>query len=755
MPQSPQIDPNHIFPESTPEPKLVQPDEPVVIIQNADPFAKQQPAPTEVLMATSSVVSLPQGMVLPLQNTQNNIQNTSPSQTQNPQPTQQIPQPQQVQYIQAPNYDTQNYQNQNYPQQTANQPIANYVPEQNTNLPQQYYQTDQQAQNSEFEIGQPQPQAQTTKNPNLLGKKVSKFTNILVKKWYLFVAVALGIGVFFVGLFSYFNQPKIPTGPFDNVTAVITAPSTSPAGSPTKWKVTISNKENSALQNVNLQLYFDKSFKFTSAINPDPIETNPSGYLYKIPSLDAFGSKSSSEAIIQFEGVLAGQIDEDTVMRADLTYTPTVLAGTTNAKKTGKVEAAKTRITSPEIKVDLNSPNDMIQNGGETEVIANISNTSERDLRDLRIRMVYPDKGSFNYVSSEFTNSNGDKKTNPDNGQNEWILTTLPRLKEQTLRVKGNIYGQDGVKVTFRVEVDVRTTSKEYQTLVKTSKDISIQSQPLTLSARIDGKDNSKIFAPGETLNFVIGYQNQSTNTLKNVDILGFVEDPADILDYNTMAFVGGDRGNVTNRSVLWQGNNIPQLVNLTPQVKGELRFTIKVKENENFIKTDRPQNNYVLTPKATAKAVNLQNVEIAGGLYKASGQLQFTQETKDLGTDPSNVSKKRYQVIWTLKSRQSNINSVVVNTRSGLPVSSWKQGTVKPDSASPQINYDKSTGQITWSPGRIPAYSGIGTNLGVSVTFTLETDNGGSELFNAPQITGIDDFSGEKYTLTGPAAKG
>jgi uncharacterized repeat protein (TIGR01451 family) len=715
MPQTPQIDPNHIFPEAQPSAVPTPVEVQTFSQENIDPFTT-----TQVIAPPQSAVTDPNSTV------QAQITSTTEVVTQTPQA--------QVQYIQAPTYTT---------------PTNNYpTPAEVTQLPQQYYNPAQDT-NSDFQVVSPE-QVPQQPLPNKFNQSTKGIGAWIIKRWYLLLAGVAAVGIFFVGVVVYLNQPKTPTGAFDNVTATISAPSTLPAGSPGKWKVTISNKEATSIQNINLQLHFDKSFKFSSSINPDPAETDPSGYLYKIASLDAAG-KGGSDTIIQFEGTLTGQIDEDTIMKGDINYTPSILASTTNNRRAGKVTPTKTRITAPEIKVDLSSFTDVVQNGGEGEIIANITNTSERDLRDLRIRMVYPDKGSFNYLSSELADSNGDKKTNPDNGKNEWVLATLPRLKQETLRVKGNVYGQDGVKVTFRLEIDVRTTSREYQTLATTSKDISIQSQPLVVTTRIDGKDSNKTFSPGEQLTFVVAYQNQSTNTLKNVEITGFVDDTADILDYSTTAFVGGDRANVNNRSIIWQGNNVPQLVNLTPQVKGELRFTIQVKKDENFIKTNRPQNNYIITPKASAKAANLQNIDVAGDVYKATGQLQFTQEIKDMGTDPTNATKRIYRVIWTLNSRQSNVNSVVVTTKSGLPVGSWRQGTVKPEAINSQINYDKSNGQITWSPGRVPAYSGIGTNPSISISFDLQTDSNSTELFQPTQITGLDDFSSEKYTLTGP----
>jgi hypothetical protein len=586
--------------------------------------------------------------------------------------------------------------------------------------------------------------------------KLKKITDFLLHKWWLVLIVIIALAVATVGIFAYLNQPKPVTGAFDKIEATIDAPQTSASGSPNRWKISLKNRESVSLQNVTVSLKYDRAFKFTQTINPDP--SKPDGSEFKIARLDAAG-QGTSEIIIQFEGSLTGNTDEETLMEGTVTYTPTPLLSSTNSTRTAVIQAAKTKITQPQIKVSVLPTQDSVQNGGEAEINIIFQNTSERELRDIRIRMLYPEQGGFSYVSSQLQIADtSEPKTKPDDGNNIWYIPSLPRLKEQTLKIVGKVFGADGVKATFGVNIDIKGANKDYITLTQSSKDIKIVSQPLVITTRIENKDSDKLFAPGDSLNFVIDYKNRGTAVLRNVEILASVDDPANVLDYTTTTFSGGDRGGINNRTIQWKGVNVPKLVNLSPQDGGQLRYTIRMSDADLFIKSGLSQNTYVVTPKVTASAQNLQTVDFAGELYKAKGLLMFDQDVVSKGLDPNNSKRETFAVTWTLKSRQTTINDVSVKTKSPL-INGWIPSSISPAVNSNKISYNEITGEIIWQPGKLGAYTGLNSNSAVSITFNLvvEAPEGKNTknitLFDAPKITGTDDFTAEKYQQTGQLA--
>jgi hypothetical protein len=644
------------------------------------------------------------------------------------------------------------YQNQYA--QTAEQTPQEYIdltPVQNTSNVQTYTQP----QNQYFQVGQQQEAAPVPKSKFNFGSKIDfkKIQDWMLKKWWLILLVVIGFSLFGVGLFAIFARPPVPTGPFNNVIGEIQAPVTSPAGSPGTWRVKVTNNEKVNLENVEIKLKFDKSFRFTKAVNPEPSDTLGTTYSFARIAGNGLGT---SEVLIQFEGVLTGQIDEETVMTGDITYTPSPLASQANNRRTIAVAAAKTKITAPEIKLQLVPLNQEVQNGSAAQLTATFENTSGRELKDLQIRFSYPDRNSFAYQSSELNLGAGSlPKTTPDNGNNLWNIPSLPSQQQASLIIRGTLSGADQSKQIFTMEIAIKSGT-DYQVLANTARDITIVSQPLIISAVIEGRDSTKTFAQNENLVVTVNYENKSSKTLQNLEVLGFLDDPAGILDYSTISYVGGASGNLSNKVIQWRSSGNPSFLNVVPQQKGSVSFTIRTKSGGNFINSGLNQTAYTLRPRAQAKATNLEQIETSGDLYKAKGDLEFVQTitNKVVPTNPSNV--RTYTVTWSLKTLQNKVNGVVVTTTTNLPPTSWQQASITPASLASQLVYNQDTGLITWNPGDLPAYTG-GSNPIVSISFDINYTTGTNAtntLFEAARIVGLDDFTGERYTLQGQAGR-
>jgi hypothetical protein len=592
-----------------------------------------------------------------------------------------------------------------------------------------------------------------------------KLQKIILKKWWLVLLVTSAIAVLFVGIFAFFvlNRGTEVVGSLNNVATKIDAPDSLSKGTPETWKVTIENREKTALQNVVVELEFDSNFEFIKSISPSP--DRPQGDKYTIARLDANG-EGIYQATIQFQGTTKGNIDEEIIVKGKTSYTPDSLIRLQNqgrlpagqsTRKTVIIPESKTKTTAARISLQMSSREDSVQNNGEAEVTVLFRNTSEREIRDLRIRMSYPQ--GFTYTGSELRSDNfSSAKTQPDDGNNIWNVTSLQRLSEQTLKTRGTVFGAGGVGLTFRVDIEIRN-GDNWQSIATTTRDVIIASKPLVVSTKIDGKGGASLFRPGETLNVVINYENQGTNILKNVEILGSIDDPADLLDWSTAQFTGGDRGNIDNKVIRWGGNNVPQLTNLGVKVKGELRYTIKAKENADFIKSTKNQNEYILIPQAKAQAQSLQQIQTPGEIVKAKGDLIFEQKVNLLPADPNQSNKRKYQVIWTFKSLQSQVNQVTIKTRTTLPTNAWDPSSITPAIRNNEISYNPSSGEIIWNTAKVPSLAGI-SNTPVSISFNLTVElptGGGSgdiELFKTTTINGTDDFTGEKYDKSGDGSK-
>jgi hypothetical protein len=667
-------------------------------------------------------------------------------------PVQAVVLPEQYQYQQP---QVPQYQNPNQQQAPQYQQSPQVQPQQN-----QYYQNVQQSieQNPYFQVADQnqqlsqQPQIlEAIKKPKFAG--FGKIQAFLKAKWWLVLGIVAALILSGVGFFAYQYSKQGVKSDYTGVQARVEAPQTAPSGTPNRWKVVIQNTEKVSIQQIEVNLNFDRAFRYSKPINPDPAD--PKGNLYKLASLQAPG-QGTSDAILSFEGILTGSIDEETLLSGEVSYVPTPLIGKANSRRTVSIQGAKTRITAPEIKVEMIPVSQEVQNGTEAEISVFFENLSERELKDVRIRMIYPGKGSFTYSSSEITlTTTGDTKTKPDDGNDTWFITNLPRLKKQQLKIRGTLSGADGVRQNFGVEIGIKSNDG-YQTLQSTSKDIKIISQPIVISTQLQGRDVNRTFASGENLTFEVAYQNKSTTTLKAVEIFASVEDPAEVLDYSTLQYVGGVEGNINNRVIQWSGRGVPQLENLAPQVKGTLLFTVKVKPVDQFIKSGLSQTAFTLRPSVEAKAQNLPQIKATGEQYKGRSDIVIEQTVTEDPAGATAQNKKVYDVTLSIKTNQNKVNDVSFETNTLLPPSSWNQASVSPAVFADKISYNQQNGKISWKVGAVSGYTGL-TNPIVSVSFKLAVEVApgkgfaGIEALSEGKLTGVDDFTGEKYDRSVP----
>jgi hypothetical protein len=621
-----------------------------------------------------------------------------------------------------------------------------------------YYQNiqNQVSQNPYFQVhnpaqSQPQQRTNTQQSANIsVGKKpflpFDALGDFLIKRWWLILIISILIALITVSLYTFVFRQSKPGSDYTNVESRIEGPKTQPSGSPGTWKVIIQNREAVSINQIEVKLNFDKSFKYFKKINPDPSDI--AGKSYKLASLQAVG-QGTSDAIISFEGLLTGYIDEDTLMTGEISYIPTPLLNKQNSRITIPITSQKTLITAPEIRAELLMSQPIVQSGNEIELTLKFQNFSERELSDLRIKIAYPDK-SFVYSSSELTlTSSTSVKLKPDDGNNIWYIATIPRLQTQILKVRGLVNGAEGVKQTFVSDISIKNGS-EYNTLQTTPADISITAQPLFITTNIDNKGQYPFFAPGENLSFNITYQNKSSQTLNNIEIFASIDDPSDLIDYTTLKY---EDGILSNNIIQWRSSGVKQLESLAPQGKGTLKFTAQVKQENQFIKSGLNQTAYTIKMVAEGKALNLPQTRFEGYAYRAEGGLTPKQEVKRIVDSTLPATQRLYEVTWSIKTAQNRVNDIIINSSTNLAPSSWNQSTVTPAIMSNKISYNPLNGSIIWKPGNVEGYAGVSNPI-VSVTFRLLIDvtTGGNfsglQLLKPSSGQGTDDVTNKKYEI-------
>ena len=618
--------------------------------------------------------------------------------------------------------------------------------------------TNQYSADSYFNVDQDSNNNKTGKSNNLLVKqgailqKWQQIQQFLLKKWWLTLLIVSAVGIMFVTIFAFFVLQKGPLldNKYENVSLRLLGPSELSKGSPEVWRIIIENKEKTPLQNVVVELNFDRNFEFIKSITPS--SDNKEGSKYSFSRLDAVGEGIDKQKI-EIQGATKANTNESIVMSGKISYTPDALVKAQNQGKLAKGIETRRTLLLPDIKTittnstiagELKARDDVIQNNGEGEIILKYRNTGNKDVRDLRVRMNYPE--NFKYTSSEFKkDAFSPTQNSPDNGNNLWIINNFPAFGEHTLSVKGVVEGTSGQTIKFVAEIEIRNGS-EWQPLYKIDREVSIASKPLVIKAEISGKNGNQLFSAGETVTVSVNYSNQGVNVVRNVNLSATIEDPSDLLDWKTVQFTGGERGSINDKTVRWISNNIPELANLQVKASGQVSFSVKVKEGGNFLKTYRNQEDYNITPKAFASGQNIQEIAYTGDVYRATGDISFTQKNKFVSIDPLNQNLKRYNITWELRNVQNKVNNITIKTRSPLNSSAWQASSITPLNRINQLSYNSSTGDIIWKLEFLAPYSGISNPVAI-LSFDLVTQSPQDlTLIEGVTMTGYDDLTGQKY---------
>jgi hypothetical protein len=705
-----------------------------------------------------TVINPNQNYYNPNQNQFNNQQSTNQRQnynnsTQQPAPSRFSPsQLNQLKNLRQQNNPQPNFLQNNYDQNQQLQQQNQYQPpSQNSNY--------NQPSNSDFGISFAQPQQPQNPVSQPLPTKAkasigNNFGNVLKKfKLLIFGLIAITVlaGVAFAA-WTFIPKPNLNAPVvLDKISAIIISPASLSQGTVGKWTVKIRNDQNFAIDGVQLDLKYDQDFQSTNFPNYKPI--NNSNNIFNIGRLDQFGV-GTQDAVVDIEGFLNAQVDIETSMSGTLSFYIVKENGNKSDQKSElPITISKTKVTSPEVQLTVTPAVGQVQNGGEAEFIIKVKNTKENDYQDLRLRLFYPAGNIFSYESSQFTASNTSQKiTTPNDGDDTWYISRLAGLSEQTLTVKGKVAVKSEQKVPLKVLLSKRSNSGDYKDLKTAIKDILVTNQPVIINTTIEKAE--KTFSSGETLKVNIDYFNQSQDTLKNVEILGFINDKSNLLDLGSISFTGGNRAFINNSQIQWTGNNTPLLVSLAPQVKGQLSYSINVKNN--ILNNKRAQGDYTISPQVQIKAINLQEIIASGEEYKLKSSLRFSQaETQEIPIPANvNINRKRYKLTWTLSNEQNQVDNLVIKTRTSLPPTAFIKNSIKKPTGS-DLSYNPSNGEILFKLTKIAPYTGLDEKKPeLSVSFEFEIDQQSTSLIDAPVLSAQDNFTGELFNITGKASE-
>jgi hypothetical protein len=500
----------------------------------------------------------------------------------------------------------------------------------------------------------------------------------------LSVFVAIGIAGFVYSL----NQQRFSD---KRVVLEVKGSSQVSAGEDLSYTLTYRNDNLVALENAKITVELPKALTDSSLNILGQEKSEIREY-----SLGELAPRSKGE--ITIKGRLIGEQGSIQTIKATLNYKPSILSSSFDTK----TEFATTIADSPVI-VDIQSPLESVS-GDTVNYVVTVNNKGSNDLKDLELRLEYPD--TFAFVSSNITATG-----------NEQNIFTIPILKAKgsySVTVIGNLGGLDQeIKI---LKAQIGENKQGVFTLYANSQNSTKLGSPyVSIVQKVS--PISGIVSAGETLDYTVTIRN---NTQVRIgEGLLKVKLDSNLLDITKLKALGADFDSGSN-TIIWKANALPQLKTFAPNEEGTINFSVPVKR---IIPIDDFQDiNYVIKTQATFESDevpttlgvnkiiqgNASEVKLATRLILKSN-IYYKSSTSSIinsGPIPLKLAQTTtFTVNWEIQNLTNDVSGVVL--RATLPANiSWTGQST--NNGFGKLSYNDKTKEIIWDIGNVPANTGL-----------------------------------------------
>jgi hypothetical protein len=563
--------------------------------------------------------------------------------------------------------------------------------------------------------------------------RISKFMKLRYLLFFALSVLAVVLVIFFVKRGSFSDG---------GVDFKIEGPSEITAGGLIEYKITYKNNNKIAVEGVRLLFFYPpdavalKEDSATSLINEN----------FDIGKLE---SGQSGETKIK--SYLVGDLGNIKTARAVLVFTPS--KDKTEFKKEFSLA---TTITSLAVPITLLAPVSTT-NGQTAKYSVRYENSSGEDLKDLKLKLTYPQGFSFKSSSPNPSSTTGNF-----NRQDVWNITSLKNGDGAEIAIQGTLSGQEreSKKISLVLQRKVSLPSGDVFVDFEKTEAVSTISTPiLSLAMKINGEADY-IAHLGDKLDYKLDFRNNNEDALSGLSIA--VKLDGSMYDLSTLETDGSFDGKAN--TITWTGSANSLLGDLGPNQSGSVFFKIKLKSS--FGGSSGAKDSFV---KASA---NIETTNIPAGIEaeKISADTEITTRLSSSPTFtqkllinemvlspnqfPPKVNKKTsFAVKWNITNPGNPLVKAQV-TATLNPGVSWVGNADVSGSTTVQPVFDSKRDVITWDLGSIDAGSGnlpIQSQVEFQISITPSINQVGNpvDLLKNVRFDATDAFTNEKISRT------
>ncbi len=530
----------------------------------------------------------------------------------------------------------------------------------------------------------------------------------------VFFVGALGVAgyIFFVGGNTISSQ---------NIDIQVIAPSIIDGGSKTTFEVIVNNRNQSALELVDLSVDYPDNTR-------DPLDpTRPLTH-----ELQPIGSIKSGEQIKRTaNAVLYGKEGSPQKIVVTLQYA----VPNSNGVFKKQAEADFTIGSSP-ISISVQSPAEAISDQQFAMDITVTSNATA-PLRNVALEAQYP----FGFTPALATPP-------PEGGTTLWRLGSFNPGQSKKVHIEGKIVGQDGDDRVFRflTGADISDTDTRIAIpFIQVPQTLTVHRPFITATLALERKtDKTVSVEAGKVVSGVVTWQNNLTVPVSNMQALLKFSGP--MLDTTTIRSPTGFYQSQSH-SIIWTKDQDGALDVVPPGGTGTFSFEFqtvnpgsggKVYANPTVnleLSVSGVRQGQTGVPENISSAATIQ-ATIASAVTLDEVALHFTGPFSNTGPMPPIAEQHTtYTILWTVKNSSNSIANTVVSTILP-PYVQFVQGAEG-------VTYEKASRTVTWSIGELKAGAGF-SSAARTVGFQVSLQPSASQIGLSPQLTGFAKLSGQ-----------
>jgi len=546
----------------------------------------------------------------------------------------------------------------------------------------------------------------------------------------LFFLAAIGVaGFVFIGGANFVSSK--------NVDISVLGPTTVRAGEVLELGVIISNTNNADLELANLSIQYPQGSK-----NPDDTTK------FLTYTKDDLGViKTGSETEHNVRSVLLGSTGEVKEIKFSVEYKVNGSNAIFYKDKIFEITIGEAPIT-----LTVESP-PYTTSGNSFETAVSITHNSTATLKNVVLKAEYPH--GYSVINST-------PESLADN--NFWVLGDLSPGSKKTVKIRGQIVGENREERTFRFYVGVsngNSNNPDIGVIISSlSNTIAINRPPISLNVSFNGEEIPIYIAPdARAINTAISFQNNYTENLYSPRLE--IKFSGKALEKSSVTVADNGTYDPQNSVVVWNLTNNRGLPELAPGEEGRvnLRFSslpgATLSLSARDIKLD-----LTITAVEVGALGQMPVVTSETRIVKISSQVNFTSKAlRTLSSfanhgpiPPKAKEETSYTIVFGVGNTRGDLVDAKVNAKLGRGVS-WLGAS---SFASGGVSYDPSSNTVTWNLGILSSDTGFSSAIreqAFQIALTPFVDQIGTVplLLTDLVFSGRDVVTGEMVTANNP----